>query len=302
MKQENSLPEDSMGAQPPTPGGLICTEVVTSAAGTFGGPQAPPVFPCYNKALALQVPHWDARQCWNHILSKLRRKQQGIHICMWPGWHKPAGTNYILYKWHLLSQGEVWVRLLKIQLNSAWKEGGTWSSFCFHSLRYHCDVSSEEIPLWHPVLAVSFAPGIRIHMLQFPGCCANSRLTSLVSQQHGSWFTASRRLSSIRRATQLRKYSVDLSYQPHLLSPLLLLCYASLQREEGKDFMSCSKTWDKGDHSEESGQKAARKVSAVGCVEAVIRIQSCVQKEKSVWDEDTHSAILFIAKVLSLNL
>lgn len=134
------------------------------------------------------------------------------------------------------------MRLLKIQLNSAWKEGGTWSAYCIHSLRYHCDVSSKEIPLWHPVLAVSFAPGIRIHMLQFSGCCANARLTSLVSQQHGSWFTASRGLSSIRRATQLRKYSVDLSYQLHLLSPLLLLCYASLQREEGEDFMPCYKT------------------------------------------------------------
>lgn len=42
MKQENSFPEDPMGSQPPAPGGLrICTEVVTIAVATFGGPQTP---------------------------------------------------------------------------------------------------------------------------------------------------------------------------------------------------------------------------------------------------------------------
>lgn len=46
--------------------------------------------------------------------------------------------------------------------------------------------------------------------------------------------------------------------------------------------MSRPKTWDVGYHSEERGQKAARKVSVEGCVEAVIKIQGCVQKEKSL--------------------
>lgn len=42
----------------------------------------PKTCPSHSEAPALQAPHWDARHRRNCVLSKLRRKQQGAHVCM----------------------------------------------------------------------------------------------------------------------------------------------------------------------------------------------------------------------------
>lgn len=52
------------------------------------------------------------------------------------------------------------MRLFKIQLNSAQKQGSMWSSFLFQPPGRHYDVSSKEVPLLLTDLGMGFAPGV----------------------------------------------------------------------------------------------------------------------------------------------